>query len=113
MNVRPLNDFILVTIETAAEVSDKGVASANDPGAKTESVAPKARVVSLGQSNTGSIKIEGPDGIKTDLRVGDIVWVQKWEVAKAKINQKDHLFVKKEHILGVFKEDGGKEEKSK
>lgn len=102
----PLNEYILVIEEKAADVSQAGVGSAYDQGDRTASVAPKGKVVALGDPNVREIEITTIDDKHIQkVAVGDMVLVAKWEAHKTTINTKEHLLVKKEHILAVLKDE--------
>ena len=89
--IKPLGEFILIKQSLEDEKNEAGVYSAHSVGEKTEAIAVKGIIVSLG----GDAKCEA----KTD----DKVLVAKWEAQKANVGGINYLLAKSEHILAILK----------
>ncbi len=86
MNIKPLNDRILVEIKTTNEKTTGGIVIPQTAQEKTQ----EGIVVSIGDS--ADIKV----------KKGDQVIYDKYAGTQIKINDKDHLILKNEDILAKF-----------
>jgi chaperonin GroES len=94
MNVRPLNDRILVKRMEEEEKSIGGIIIPDTAKEKPQ----QGRVVAVGP---GKIDKFG-NRLNLDIREGDRVLFSKYAGTEIKIDGEKHLFMKEDDILGVM-----------
>ncbi len=93
VNVRPLNDRILVKRMEEDTTTPGGIIIPDSAKEKPS----RGQVVAAGQGKTAD------DGkrIPLDVKVGDTILFGKWSGTEIKLGGEDYLMMKEEDVLGV------------
>ncbi len=94
VNVRPLNDRILVKRMEEDTTTPGGIIIPDSAKEKPS----RGQVVAAGQGKTAD------DGkrIPLDVKVGDTILFGKWSGTEIKLGSEDYLMMKEEDVLGVI-----------
>ncbi len=94
VNVRPLNDRILVKRMEEDTTTPGGIIIPDSAKEKPS----RGQVVAAGQGKTAD------DGkrIPLDVKVGDTILFGKWSGTEIKLGGEDYLMMKEEDVLGVI-----------
>lgn len=87
MNFQPFGDRVLIEAEQATNISEGGI---HLPGGSQE------------RPNQGFVVSVGDDVEKA--KEGDYVMWEQYAGELLKLNGKDYVVVKEQHVMGVFKE---------
>ena len=93
MNIRPLQDRILIQPIREKEVRKGGIIIPDS--AKEKPIEGRVKAVGEGKLN------ESGKRVKPDLKVGDKVLYGKYAGTEIKIDNEDHLLMREDDILGV------------
>lgn len=109
MEIDPINSNIIIEVDKTGDTTEHGVVVAHDKGARTESVAIKGTVISIAKDfeelkEDPSAAIKRYVLTKPKVRVGQTVWIEKWQGQKVNHNGKEYVFIKQEFILGILRE---------
>jgi len=95
-NIQPVNDYILIEPETAAEQTASGIYI---PETADKDKPQQAKVVAVGPGKMGK------DGQRAALSVkeGDVVLYSKYGPTEVKIENVEHTFIQDSDIIAVVK----------
>lgn len=94
VNVRPLNDRILVKRVEEDTTTPGGIIIPDSAKEKPS----RGQVVAAGQGKTS----EDGKRIPLDVKVGDTILFGKWSGTEIKLGGEDYLMMKEEDVLGVI-----------
>ena len=94
MNIRPLQDRIIVKRLESAEVTKGGIIIPDSAQEKPM----EGKVISVGN---GKLNDDGKR-IAPDVKAGDIVLFSKYAGTEVKIDSEEHLIMREDDILGVI-----------
>jgi len=95
--IQPVNDYILIEPETAAEQTASGIYI---PDTADKDKPQQAKVIAVGPGKMGK------DGQRTPLSVseGDIVLYSKYGPTEVKIDGAEHTFIQDSDIIAIVKQ---------
>ena len=94
MNIRPLQDRIIVKRLESAEITKGGIIIPDSAQEKPM----EGKVISVGN---GKLNDDGKR-IAPDVKAGDIVLFSKYAGTEVKIDSEEHLIMREDDILGVI-----------
>jgi chaperonin GroES len=95
MKVKPLNDRILVTrLEKKKDETRGGIIIPDTAKEKPM----EGKVVAVGSGR----RLKGGKRVPLDVKVGDRILVGKYAGTEVKINDKEHVIVKEDEVLGII-----------
>ncbi len=108
MDILPINQNIVIEVDKTGDVTAGGVHSAHDKRQRTESIAIKGTVIDIAEDLEElhldrSSAIEKYVSGKPKVKVGDTVWLEKWNGQKVTLNGKEYIFIRQEFICGILK----------
>jgi len=95
MNIRPLNDRVLVLRESEAAKSRGGILIPDSAKEKPR----QGKVVAVGPG----VRDDSGNRVKLDVKKGDKVLFASYAGTQIKIDDVEHLFMKEDDILGIIK----------
>lgn len=94
INVRPLNDRILVKRVEEDQTTKGGIIIPDSAKQKPQ----RGQVVAAGEGRM----IEGGKKIPLDVKVGDVILFGRYSGTEIELNGEDYLMMKEEDILGII-----------
>lgn len=97
MEIEALNDYVIIAPDIKGDTTKSGLHIARSEGERTEAVALKGKIVSLPAG-----LMQKKSKYTRVLKSSDIVLVNKFDVAKARVGEKEYYIVKYENVLAVI-----------